>query len=310
MSFPSYLNIMKARPILFVFTALFATLLFAQQRGAYDQRAVGKLYDLKAPSLESIPEITFNYRVVRSAAEFWSAENVGNKTLLQMINRSSLSSLAPGDTVIVPSQYGLDMRAYSPFPRYYAGAEELDKLLIVDKSKQVWGGYEFGKLKRWGVVSTGSGRGKSALTPNGRFNVNWKEESRISSESPPGEKWLLNFVTNIYLERGIHTHEYTIPMGGAASHGCIRMIRADAKFIYDWTDQWQRQGKEVVKQGSMALVLGQEHGAPPFFAHEPSKPRLKYIELPASPWDVEAGSAQQRMFDRRRERHQSSTDAR
>lgn len=279
------------------------SLAFAQQSGVFNPSAIATIYKTKTESLETIPQVTYKYYTGDTII------NEQNRPILQILNRDKLGKPSPSDSLAIPDQFGLDHRAYSPFPRYYAGAETLDKLFIVDKTYQLFAAYEYGKLIRWGVVSTGSGRGESARTPNGRFNFNWRERFRISSESPPGQEWKLNWVFNFHLERGIHTHEYAIPVVGAASHGCVRMTGGDAKWVYDWATGWTMKNKQVLNQGNMVIVQGEDLArAQKLFVKEKEAPRLKVIQLPPDPWAVEAGSAQQRMFDRRRARHQSSTE--
>src|SRR5690606_31364240 len=96
-------------------------------------------------------------------------------------------------------------------------------------------------------------------TPNGRFNFNWKTEHRISSLSPPGEPWHMYWVFNIHDARGIHLHQYAMPTGGPTSHGCVRLIDTDARWLYNWADTWQTtagngfgsSAGRIQKQGSM-----------------------------------------------------------
>ncbi|MBN8587289.1 MAG: L,D-transpeptidase [Rhodothermia bacterium] len=281
----------------------------AQQSGVFDQRSLAKVYQTKAPSLDVLPEITYSYISANSADAFWQTIGKEYKPLLQMLNRDIMGRISPSDSLIVPDQLGLDHRAYSPFPKYYAGAELLDKFFVVDKSYQLYAAYEFGKLVRWGVVSTGRKGAKAIWTPSGRFNFNWRQDFRISSDSPPGQEWRLNWVSNFYLERGIHTHQYAIPVVGAASHGCVRMIDADAKWVYNWHRGWVMKNKQLLEQGNMVIVQGEDLSrAKKLFVKEKSGPHLKMIALPPDPWTVEAGSPQQKMFDRRRERHQSATE--
>ena len=193
------------------------------------------------------------------------------KPLLWLLNRNDLENLSPGDTLIVPTHFGLDFRAYSPFPRYYPGASDLDKIVILDKNVQAWGAYERGELARWGIINTGV---ESARTPSGRFNVNWKQEDRIStlspgygSNDPDAELWRMLWVMNLHEARGIHMHQYALPASGPASHGCIRMLEPDAMWLYEWTDTWTVEGQrdpissvgaKIVDQGTMVLIIGED----------------------------------------------------
>jgi hypothetical protein len=229
--------------------------------------------------------------------------------LIELLNRQKIQDTPLGDTLVAPTQYGLDFRAYSPFPRYYPGAHTLDKVFIIHKKVQAFAAYEHGKLARWGIVNTGDP--DSTATPNGRFNFNWKEEERVSTLSPPGEEWNMRWVFNFHAARGIHIHQYSMPTGGPMSHGCVRLIDADAKWIYDWADPWKTtqghmgpssgQGK-LLDPGTMVLVLGEEpDGDPQPFEYRSRYPVLKRVQLPNDPYAVPPGTNQQEMWDRRRQ---------
>jgi hypothetical protein len=92
------------------------------------------------------------------------------------------------------------------------------------------------------------------------------------------------------------------------------MIMADAQWVYNWADAWQTtaghgsrgfgtaEGR-LLRQGTTVLVLGdgeEPNGIPRRFVHTDAGPRLRSVELPASPYDVPAGSPQQVMADRAR----------
>jgi len=281
-----------------------------------------------AESIRDVPRVFYSYYVVPDNATHNSAlsrnqmyrdfESVGGKDvvkpLLWILNRQDIDEVAPGDTLIVPTHFQLDFRAYSPFPRYYPGARALDKVVILDKSIQAWGAYEHGELARWGIISTGA---QSNRTPSGRFNVNWKQEERVSTLSPgvinprtSDELWTMYWVMNLHEARGIHMHQYALPTSGPASHGCIRLLDPDAQWLYGWTDTWdvanQRDhitsvGGRITDQGTMVLIIGHDISEPPQpFAMRERYPVLNMVSLPPDPWAVPAGSPQQTQFDRRR----------
>ncbi|GMQ83044.1 MAG: L,D-transpeptidase [Rhodothermia bacterium] len=223
-----------------------------------------------------------------------------------LLNRKLVSRTQIGDTLVVPSEYVSDFCAYSPFPLLYAGAESFDKLFIIEKSIQGWAAYERGRLARWGIVNTGA---TGSPTPNGRFNFNWKTEYRISSLSPPGERWEMYWVFNFIDERGIHVHQYAFPTGGPSSLGCVRVVDEDAEWIYRWADAWDttlgngvasRQG--VIKApGTTVLVVGEDPSSDPTpFIRPDSRPVLVTVELPTDPYSIPAGTWQQRYFDQQR----------
>ena len=275
-----------------------------------------------AESVRDVPRVHYDYYVVpegqnRLEARLALYRTFGGdrdliKPLLWLLNRNDLENLSPGDTLVAPTQFGLDFRAYAPFPRYYPGAAEIDKVVVLDKQVQAWGAYERGELARWGIINTGV---ESARTPSGRFNVNWKQDYRVSTLSPgygstaPGaELWEMYWVMNLHEARGIHMHQYALPTSGPASHGCIRMLEPDAKWLYGWTDTWDVRGQrdpissvgaEIVDQGTLVLVIGEDISEPPRpFLHRAEYPVIRMVNLPPDPYMVPPGTDQQKAFDR------------
>ena len=153
--------------------------------------------------------------------------------IVELANRVTSDKLKTGRYLAVPSSFDADYRAYSPYPLKYAVADTIDKLFIIDKYTQTFGAYEYGKLVRWGLVSTGSSDDK---TPTGRFQFTWKAEYRESSEAPEGEVWKMNYVFNFNPSRGIHVHQYSLPIATPASHGCVRLAMADAIWNFNWAN--------------------------------------------------------------------------
>lgn len=276
----------------------------------------------RVSDLEDLPEIYYRYQVlddgrgntVLARNTFYKMLGRGDMEigkerakLVELLNRRLLANAEIGDTLVVPEKFDADFRAYSPFPRYYPGAREFGKLFIIHKSIQAWAAYEYGQLARWGIVNTGA---EESPTPTGRYNFNWKEEYRVSSLSPPGEPWEMYWVFNFHNARGIHVHQYPMPTGGPTSHGCVRLVDSDAKWIYDWADPWKvangrvdyaSAGSRVIEPGTTVLVIGEDpEGAPLPFDLKKRYPVLKRVRLPSHPYDVPAGTPQQEHFDRLR----------
>ena len=275
-------------------------------------------------SIRDVPRVHYSYYVVpegqnRLEARLALYSTFGGdrdviKPLLWLLNRNDLENLYPGDTLVVPTHFGLDFRAYSPFPRYYPGAADLDQIVILDKQIQAWGAYAHGELVRWGIINTGA---ESGRTPSGRFNVNWKQEYRVStlspgygSSDPNAELWEMYWVMNLHEARGIHMHQYALPTAGPASHGCIRLLEPDAKWLYTWTDTWDKTGgdeissvgAEIHDQGTVVLIIGHDiSDTPQPFLRRPDYPVIRMVDLPPDPFeDVKPGTDQQVAFDRRR----------
>ena len=296
----------------------------------YNQDRLAELFYAERDSLDAIPEVTYRNYVVHdetgfdlvARARLYADVGDGSVALgkqrltipaflngVYMDQSGNLPDIGVGDTLILPDHTDLDFRAYAPFPRHWAGAQGFDKMFVIHKTVQAWAAYRHGRLDRWGLVSTGK---DASETPNGRFNFNWKELHRVSTLSPPGQSWDMRWVFDFFDERGIHVHQYyALPTNGAASHGCVRLMTADAKWIYDWADGWvttngtagdglASRGR-VLRQGTTVLVLGvQPDAAPRRFVQTAAGPEILRVTLPDNPYSVRAGSPQQVEFDRRR----------
>jgi hypothetical protein len=281
-----------------------------------NEDALSRLADNQVKPLDSVGVASYRYYVVREKNRNWARQGLyrrvghtsdsGRKELIQLLNRNfpPIESLNKGDTLILPLDFDMDLRAYTPFPRRYEGAADLDKLFVIDKTLQVFGAYENGDLIRWGIVSTGD---DDSRTPSGRFNFNWRQRERVSSLSPPGEEWKMHWVLNFHAERGIHVHQYPLPVGGPVSHGCVRTTEADARWLFEWADTWRWRNKKLVDQGTTVIVIGEEPERPRPFAYTEDGPKLIPVELPDDPMAVAPGTAQQKQFDRLR-RLVSSSD--
>ncbi|NQV72076.1 L,D-transpeptidase [bacterium] len=302
--------------VLFIAASLSVTT--AKAQFYLNQGELAELMHECTPELERLPLVRYDYKILYSSRNnsvlarntFYKVigegdVNVGRSRalLVALLNRKLMDRMEVGDTLVVPDKFDLDFCAYSPFPRFYAGGLAFDKLFIIDKSIQAWAAYESGRLARWGIVNTGDPQHR---TPNGRFNFNWKTEYRVSSHSPVGEPWEMYWVFNFVEERGIHVHQYPFPSGGPMSHGCVRLVDEDAKWIYDWADGWQKGSNgfktgfgTIAKQGTTVLVIGDDPpGDPTTFTKNGRSPELLPVRLPGHPFDIPAGGAQQKFFDR------------
>ena len=300
-------------------------------RSLYNQDRLAEILYARRDDLDAIPAVQYRYHTLSHPsgnsilARHALYEQVGGgdaregrdrlNGMVAFLNGVFIQDLQIGDTIVVPSVIDADPRAFSPFPRDYPGGRSFDKLFVIDKGVQGWAAYENGRLARWGLVSTGA---QGSETPNGRFNFNWKELHRVSTLSPPGESWDMRWVFNFHDRRGIHIHQYyALPTDGAASHGCVRLMTADARWIYDWADGWRTTNGtadeglasrgRVVEQGTTVLVLGTApDGAPRRFRDVDGTPELVRVDLPADPYSVKPGTDQQVRFDRLRARQAQS----
>jgi hypothetical protein len=127
-------------------------------------------------------------------------------------------------------------------------------------------------------VSTGRAQSQ---TPAGFYHLTWRARQRRSSEN---DEWLLNWYFNFINERGISFHEFELP-GRPASHACVRLLARDAKWLFDWGQQWRLNPDRlhVDETGTPVMILGAYD-----FKHPPQWVQLtwwaKPIELPVNPW--------------------------
>lgn len=172
--------------------------------------------------------------------------------IVELSNRVTGDNFKNGMLLLIPDSFPKDFRTYTPYPCVYISAEPIPKLFIIDKFTQTFGAYEFGRLVRWGLLSSGK---EDKLTPAGRYNFNWKDEHRFSNAAPPGEKWELFYVFNFQVKWGIHVHQYALPIGRPVSHGCVRLTLADAIWNYYWANEWQHEKGKLVRNGTPVVVL-------------------------------------------------------
>ena len=71
-------------------------------------------------------------------------------------------------------------------------------------------------------------------------------------------------------------HQYELP-GYPASHGCVRMYRDDANWLYHWTDQWAIEEGHVSIHGTPVVIFGEyPHGErKPWFSLEQNNEAVK-----------------------------------
>lgn len=202
----------------------------------------------------------------------WLAKNKENNTSLQIayaINRTDAENLKKMDSIIVSQDSSGDIEFYLPFPHEVAMLKEVNKVILFSYPSQTFAAYKNGQLVRTGP--TNMGREKDQ-TPIGLFFTNWKAEETISTFN---DEWDLKWNFNIANKLGVGFHQYSLP-GYPASHSCLRLQERDARYLYDWADQWVLADAETVKvKGTPVIVFGK-------YDFKAPKPWLQLLTDPVS----------------------------
>ena len=197
-----------------------------------------------APGAE---RITYRLETTNPLSRF-SADQLA---LLAKLNHADSAHLTRFKHVVAPVQWDRDELLYSPLPQDVPELSHQRKAVVVDLAAQVFGAYEYGKLVRWGPVSSGD---RHHQTPSGSYHLNWRARVHISTENP---EWVMPWYFNFANSLGLGLHQYSLP-GRPASHGCVRLLAADAKWFFQWGDGWTLAADtgEMLRPGSLVLVLG------------------------------------------------------
>lgn len=200
----------------------------------------------------------------------WLKENANDSLKIEIItaiNRTDKANLSKLDSIVIPSNFDGDVQFYSPFPLEVDYLKDVSKVLIFSYPTQTFGAYEYGILTYSGPTNMGRKKDK---TPLGLFFTNWKAEKTTSTFD---DEWELKWNFNIENKLGVGFHEYTLP-GLPVSHSCLRLLEKDAKFLYEWADQWILNDKEEIKaKGTPVIVFGS-------YKFDQPKPWLQLVKNP------------------------------
>ncbi len=204
------------------------------------------------------------------ATKLWLQDSTLGAKQLEIalaVNRTDKSHFKKMDTVLVPKDPSGDIVYYLPFPLYVSYLKDVEKIVFFSYPTQTFAAYEYGELVRTGQTNMGSRRHQ---TPTGLFFTNWKAKKTISTVN---DEWELKWNFNIANKAGVGWHQYTLP-GYPASHSCLRLTENDAKYLYNWADQWVVENKtKILKKGTPVIVFGA-------YDFDGPKPWLKLIDDP------------------------------
>jgi lipoprotein-anchoring transpeptidase ErfK/SrfK len=181
---------------------------------------------------------------------FKTKYNDQQRAVILALNRVDEANVAKADTIVVASDASTNLMEYSPFPYNLSSIKDIKKIIFFSYPIQAWGAYENGHLVKWGPTNMGR---QSAQTPTGLFYTNWKAEE---TRSTVDDEWILKWNFNIANKDGVGWHQYEMP-GYPASHSCLRLFESDAKYLYDWAEQWiQKDEQTVLAKGTPVIVFG------------------------------------------------------
>ncbi len=142
--------------------------------------------------------------------------------LTMKINRIDQWHLQAGKTIFVPRTVEEGIK-FCPVPKTIKAKNK--RLIVFYLDNQYFGAYEKGELIRWGPISSGI---KGHETPKGVFRALWKAKKYRSKKYKAPMPYSVNISS-----LGYFFHAQALP-GKPASHGCIRLLRKDARFLYKW----------------------------------------------------------------------------
>ena len=183
----------------------------------------------------------------------WLAENRIDSAKIRIalaVNRTDKTKFAQMESVVIPGDLSGDIVFYLPFPLKVNYLKDVNKIIYFSYPAQIFATYEKGNLVYTGPTNMGR---KKDPTPTGLFYTNWKAEQTTSTFN---DEWDLKWNFNIENKLGVGWHQYTLP-GYPASHSCLRLQEKDARYLYEWADQWELAAKDSVKvKGTPVIVFG------------------------------------------------------
>lgn len=172
------------------------------------------------------------------------------QNIVLAVNRTDKNNLIKMDSIIVPNDLTGDLAFYLPFPLSVPYLKDISKIIFFSYPTQSFAAYENGELVYTGPVNMGR---KADPTPTGLYYTNWKAEQTTSTFN---DEWDLRWNFNIENKLGIGFHQYELP-GYPASHSCLRLLEKDARYLYDWADQWILEKQDSIRaKGTPVIVFG------------------------------------------------------
>ena len=165
----------------------------------------------------------FTVYQVKKGDTLWKITR-GKQRLCNIIKRiNRVDELHLRGRILIPTNL-LEAKNYIPIPKNLKELRYYKKILIIYLKKQYFGFYRLGELIFWGPVSSGK---KGHSTPTGKFKILWKVKKYYSKKYKASMPYALCLSNKL----GIFLHAQALP-GRPASHGCIRVLKTDAKRLF------------------------------------------------------------------------------
>ncbi len=204
----------------------------------------------KNPVPARIKPKSFGYHFEKTKSFLATTSDSSKIWIVLATNRTDRANIVKMDSIIVPKDLTGDMAYYLPFPLEVSALRDVSKIIFFSYPTQSFATYEYGDLIRTGPTNMGR---KTDKTPTGLFFTNWKAEKTTSTFN---DEWDLKWNFNIANKLGVGFHQYELP-GYPASHSCLRLQERDAKYLYDWADEWILKDPQTVKiKGTPVVVFG------------------------------------------------------
>lgn len=160
--------------------------------------------------------------------------NEREQDIVMRINRMGIR-LHPGMVIAIPRNLSsADALDYSPFPRQISAPGE--NIVVVSLHEVAYAAYNSsGDLVRWGPASSAIGYcpdiGHGCHTPTGHFAIYQKEGFGCKSTRFPVGRGGAPMPYCMFFHGGFALHgSYEVP-GYNASHGCVRLLVDDARWL-------------------------------------------------------------------------------
>lgn len=204
----------------------------------------------KSPAPTRVKPKSMGYQFEKTKTFLATTSDSAKIWVVLATNRTDRANIVKMDSIVVPKDLSGDIAYYLPFPFEVPALNDVSKIILFSYATQTFATYEYGTLIRTGQTNMGR---KADKTPTGLFYSNWKAEKTTSTFN---DEWDLKWNFNIENKLGVGWHQYELP-GYPASHSCLRLTERDAKYLYDWADQWVLADKQTVKlKGTPAIVFG------------------------------------------------------